>query len=625
MWRLIIRRLLAYNNEKPDQIKLEINQKATGLKDLFVIDDIEFSLYDDLNGFAFNPRNQKCCCLSYPQYELLKQCDRMLTVDLHIKKIIERKAHAGLLRTELEEILVNLKLKGMVLTAADIVAKFELDNNTTRPDPEDKQSWKQQGWTLAVGSADRPELLARMLKTAEPFIRELEVRPRFIMVDDSRVSKNQGLNKQAAEKFSRNCELEFEYWDRDSRSVFSNDLIKKLPDCKNSIQYLLSPQAHSSATNTIGQVRNLILLRALGKPLLMLDDDCLINPVSETDYHQNGLKFAYSGRNAGISASIDELFLGLQECPVNPFKEHLEVLETSVQDQFNYNKDELLKPGCWQGILKDDLHSISANDFVGMSINAIAGALNARPMSWVFKLENHQQQQAIELIDKSQADTQLEQAAWVGSSYDELGKSIGLIGTTICGIACLPLIPPLIPVGRNEDIALGETIKFIYPQSRVYMFAWGLPHLPEPKRYWNPLEAQTEPAYDANPMCMNLIEMLGHSCAYVDPGERLSYLAASLRNTIGGSAYEFIRETYFYHHSHELCAYDASSKTAAASVQYQRGCEQMQSYHMSKLDDADTSINTLLPEFESVLASFSQALEDWPEIWHLCSNKEWQA
>jgi hypothetical protein len=51
----------------------------------------------------------------------------------------------------------------------------------------------------------------------------------------------------------------------------------------------------------------------------------------------------------------------------------------------------------------------------------------------------------------------------------------------------------------------------------------------------------------------------------------------------------------------------------------------MQSYHMGKLDDADTSINTLLPEFESVLASFSQALEDWPEIWRLCSNKEWQA
>ena len=98
--------------------------KETHIDDLFVIDEIEFTLFDDKNGIAFNPRNQVACQLSIAEYGILQQCDRMLNIDEHAHQIFTNKAHSNLKKNEIKTILLDMKAKGMVLCPSFLLARI---------------------------------------------------------------------------------------------------------------------------------------------------------------------------------------------------------------------------------------------------------------------------------------------------------------------------------------------------------------------------------------------------------------------------------------------------------------------------------------------------------------------
>ncbi len=585
----------------------------------FVADDVEFFPIDEGRGVAFNPRNFCTCELTTADYNLLLTCDRMLKLEQHVVEIIQRGDHAGRTEREIKQALLEMLSTGLMLSPEQAVRQIERGG----PEVHLTTSW-HRGWTLGIASADRPELLERVLNSALPYLQELEVKPRFVLADDSRDKRAGAANRASVEQFASRCGLEYEYWDRAGRERLAREFAEELPRCRESIDYLLSPSAHDVGKTTTGQARNLILMRSAGTPLLMVDDDCVIRPVCENGYRKTEVGIAYSGRNATPSASLEQLFSGLVECDLNPFREHLERLGNLSCDLLARGEGAASDPARWIGGNGEDLHALLQGEFVGTTINGIAGALNLRQMNWFYRLYGHAQESAVELLDSVAPDAVLEQAAWTGGKRDEIGRGAALIGTTIFGIAPFSLLPPLIPVGRNEDIVWGESIKMIYPQSRPCLFGWGLAHLPEPKRDWRPFDAQQEPPFRAEALLINLIMKFADQCPHREALQRLGFLESNLRRMVGREGEIAVKEILLQHHSEAVVAFERSASTVTASPAYQQGCRKMEAYHMRMLGELDRDLQPILRELEALITPFASLLGDWPQLWARCGEGETQ-
>ncbi len=448
-----------------------------------------------------------------------------------------------------------------------------------------ENNWKN-GWVLAICTCDRPLLLSRLLASISPYLVDLVVQPYLLVIDDSRDPKTVLLNDARTQKFCEENSLRYEYWNRQKRTDFCSKLANELPDYKKSILYLLSPSAHHPELISTGQVRNFAILNAMEKPMLMLDDDCLIEPLEVVDYDKE-VRQRYTGRRAIIKTSFDELTDKLVNSTVNPFIEHLEVLAGGA-----------------------------------LSVNSIAGAFPARSMEWVYCLQNKEDVvNAANFLDNLDNDAALEidQISWNGRPHNIMDKRTPFICTTLCGIPPLPLIPPMPPIDRNQDQVLGASILFLYEECQVYKFGWGLPHLPEPKRSWLPMRDQPASTYNNASFYLILMHQLKAEIPFNYAEDKLQYLAMSLSQL--GEQDDLktkIKETIQFQYTSLIDLIKKSASNAKGYDRYVNDCKRMIQVQEAQIKQIDSQLKEREKDLKDFAYSFSEALSDWPTIWAHC-------
>lgn len=577
---------------------------------LFACDDVKIYPYTIDKCIAYNPRNNKTIKLNFIDVENFLSCGQFLTIDEHIEIILEKKPELKQKKKDIEKSLLRVLGAGLMVTPLDFINTLE---STPEP-PRNENNWKN-GWALAVCSADRPLLVARLLTTIAPHLASLPKKPKLLIIDDSRNEESSLQVLNEIQKFSINHDLQYEFWNRKKRTDYCQKLSENLPNCNKSIHYLLDPAHHPEDSNTIGQARSFATIMANELPLLMIDDDCLINPL-ENLYGHLELSFGYSGRKGNVKLSYDELFISLKKSDVNPFYEHLESLGKSLQNLLQTDNSILLDTRYWKYKNRESIFEFNKNDFIGLTVNSIAGALNSRQMDWFYQLRDEDLQQAITLLNSLEGDEvqSLDQATWNGRSDNEIAKDIPFIGTTICGITPLSIIPPMPPVGRNEDLVLGVLINFLYCNNQTYQFGWGLPHLPEPRRQWQPFDEQQEPEFNSTSFFICLIHDLNEDCPYIEPEDRLRYLSAYLGSISNSEIKLLIKDVIYSHHSTAILQIQTSAAQCMEQARYMQGCEKMINYHLNQMKLIDDKLPQLQKDFIAMSQPFSKALGDWMTI-----------
>ena len=454
---------------------------------LFVLGDIKIFPVSHSECIAHHSVSNKITKISAIDAENAQLCQHFLSIEEHVEVILGKASKLKQSKEGIRESLMSMLDEGLLATPLQFTNKLKSLPRKSAPN----KSWKD-GWVLAICTADRSFLVERLLRTIAPHLDALPSKPKLCLIDDSRSEdcSNQLVNiVNIIKAFSKKNALKAEFWSRKKRIQFSVELSEKIPECRDSIDYLLSPSFHPDGMNTTGQARNFATLMANGLPFLMVDDDCLIAPFEESD-DKSTLSIGYSGRKGRVSSSYEGLFNSLVKSALNPFSEHLDRLGKTLPECLTAGNNKLLDVSYWKGKSRKDIMGFNENDFVGLTVNSIAGALNSRKMNWFYQSTGKDLKHATSLLGSLDNDTEqfLDQATWNGRPDDEVSRDIPFIGTTICGVSSLPIVPPMPPVGRNQDLALGALIKFLYSRSQVYQFGWGLPHLPEPKRQWQPFK-----------------------------------------------------------------------------------------------------------------------------------------
>ena len=578
---------------------------------LFIVDKIQVFPHKEDECLVYNPRNNTKTVLTYLDVENALACKLFLELEEHVDSIYEElseyQQNKEAIRTSLEK-LIKLDL---MVTPQVIIDKFKDDSHTD----VNFQSWKE-GWTLAICSADRPKLVERLLSTLPQHLCDFTVKPLILMIDDSRDAISSKKNKENIQLFCERNNLDYEFWNRGKRLGFCQKTINELPKCEESINYLLSPNTHPDTENTIGQARNFAVLKSAGKPLLMLDDDSLINPLQNTGY-QSTLSLGYSGRRAVVKSSYDELFISFEKSHVNPLLAHLNVLGSSVSSRVLDSKTEIKNLKFWKGRTQEAVSGIANDNFIGLSVNAIVGALNSRQMGWFYYLSGEDEKGAAELLESLDYDENLsiDQATWNGRPFDEISRNIPFVGTTICGVSALPIVPPMPPIGRNEDLSLGATIRFLYKKSQVFQFGWGLPHLPYPARQWQPFQEQQEPAFNSTSYYITLLLQLENSCPFSEPEDRLNYLSEYLAKLSDDQTTSLLKDCLYGGLTHTTREINESINHTSAYPKYQQGCVKMLNYYQNEIKNINETLPKIQRDMKAFSTSYSLALADWHTIW----------
>jgi len=581
----------------------------TALKDLLILDDVTISLVSHDAALVANPRTDKMLIVSSSMANLLLECDSFRTCEQHLQHIKKIFNLSELLVAELKKVITTMSDKGLMLSAETFKT-----NLLAKAVPLQIRSDRQ--WVLGIGSCDRPQLLRRLLDSALPYLRDYSPKPEFIFVDDSREQHNRLKNYQIVKSFCQELNIDAHCWDRKNRADFANKCARENPECAQSIQWLLNPEIHGDDAGSYGIGKNFIQLFTHQKPLIMLDDDCIISPMSKIDNKRNVCLRAEKDRFITFTA-MNELLKTTSREEINPFQAHLEQLNRSVIDSILSSEKSLDDPDVWQELKRTDVFEFSYKDYVGLTTNCIAGAQHSRQMNIFFNYPKdviHHEA----FLESVLHQGNIKQISWRGPLSNNLNKYLPFVCSTMAGLAADDMPIPTIPIGRSEDLFLGEMKTYLQPGSQTYQFNWALPHLPDPQRTWNPQEAQTVVPVSTSLILRKILRDCAENCPYDRKIERLNYFAQHVERLVNGARSDvkkYVGDTAIDHLTYEIFKLENSLHSVKNHRLYLKGVRQLlESYKQELMRLLNTGSSVIIDEFLQFATPMGHAFRQWPKI-----------
>src|SRR6266516_2665026 len=211
-----------------------------------------------------NPLNGASAELSSGEYAVLSACDGCRTLDEHEARAAAQLAAPSEHRPAIREVLERCARSGLLMAVSELVGRFG----------EPAASAPQGIAAVVIRTADRPQLLARLLSSVVALEARTGSHRRWIVIDDSHDPGNERANRAALEACRT---LDIEHVDRAASATLEQVLRSKFPDLASEIGWLLA-SGLPGETTTAGVPINHALLRLAGRAFVNIDDDAIIDP-----------------------------------------------------------------------------------------------------------------------------------------------------------------------------------------------------------------------------------------------------------------------------------------------------------------------------------------------------------
>ncbi len=268
------------------------------------------------------------------------------------------------------------------------------------------------------------------------------------MADDSRDASNIEENASLITRADAVCNVGIQHFDMTKRQAFIDDLVSKLPNLSNEIQFLLDRSQWGSQP-TYGLARNLVQLLSVGKRALVLDDDILNEAVMPP---LSTLPLAIAEPNDRQAVfyrdweALNQHALPCQSSPLAMMLDHLGSLFIRCC------RPRLVDRRHWRAGMASKLSRLTSESQVLVTQCGSWGDPGTGSGNWIFNLGTKSVQRLLEL-DGDLESILGQRASWFGYR----GPVLTPHGTMsqMTGIDNTALLPPYLPVGRGEDIFSG--------------------------------------------------------------------------------------------------------------------------------------------------------------------------
>lgn len=455
-----------------------------------------------------NPLNGVVAELSANQYAILTACEGCKTLEEHGLGVRRKLGVPDQDWPTTSQWLSDFVSRGLFVSLDDLVNRLGSG-----------AEWVPAPFAgVIIRTSDRPELLARVLKSAAALEQRSQSRYHFNVLDDSRNDANIAANRKTVAE----CGLDCIHHDLSQEHAIAAALRLDFPAASADITWLMGKSESGEAT--YGRPVNLALLLTAGRRVLMLDDDAVLDP-RLPPARATGLE---------VSSSSDELFCyGTQAeledaCPavaIDPIAAHLEVIGAPVGNLWRKHTGEAYVPEL-AALTGEDASRFASDARVLVTQNHAVGDPGSSMFPYhLLTLPVASREQLLGSPDRLSIAFR-ERHNWRGHSRIRLTPNRSLTFTTLAGLDNSALLPPTVRANRNEDLLLGDIIRYSHPGAWSFDLPWGLPHWRQPSKHW----LDSSVAFPQEPVhfLMDYLEQRASSIVSDLPADRMRALAATL-------------------------------------------------------------------------------------------------
>lgn len=493
---------------------------------------------------------------------------------------------------------------------------FILDANACLQNAQSGKNYRplQEAPLVVVRTAGRVTMLKRFLQSAVENEHRYNVHYNYVIIDDS--------TPEQAEANAVNINasgLNIRHLDRTKQQRLIEHWTREFADDADAIQYLLGEHPLHKLSPTYGRSWNWGILLSAGQPTVFLDDDCLLEayapPVATNQY----VSFGELAQEVVFLDKNKPLNQQLQSISLDPIAKLTEVLGMTPQQL-----------PCQAISLKHADNSVTEKldkAHVMISHSAIAGDPGSATPMWLYYMRGKSAKRFWGDNEKAYQRHKSERFLWVGDTQPQLafGGSYSVVARAFDN---RQLLPPTLPIFRNEDALFTNLIHYLYPNGATLASTWALSHLPETERRWTDKNIFQGKAFDIVIALNEIIDapsQLPH--AEKSPSVRLAQLSLALKDLLSADDSE-LRQWQYRHQQAtrgvQVTALQRALEDNAKAPEYwQKDVHAIISANIGNDDNQGLNFGNTTPEQAlEALRQFAKALPVWERLWSRSQREE---
>jgi hypothetical protein len=550
----------------------------------------------------------------------LSHCHRFRSLDEHVADLMEGSDGAPERARAIRGIVQQVRDGGLTLAAADLCRSLA-------PAPEPAPSTAP---IAVVITCDRPAALDRLLHSIGEACEPGQLH-RLHVIDDSRSSEHRERNRDSVARCATMAEGRVTYFGPDAARDFVRGLTERLPELEGAIGFLLDRNRWNNHIST-GVSRNLAQLLAVGRPLVVFDDDSVCR-LYQPEFATGGIELSSGRRQAQFFDDLDAQQERLAD-DCDAVQRLGRCLGLSLPGALHALGAERLEQRAWRHADAAFAGRLSRRSRVLVTECGTLGDPGTQDYSWLGRMPAESVRRLAG--DSRQAALALRHGrCWLGVDRPTFAACANF--SQITGFDNRGFLPPYFPFGRGQDRVFGEAVRFLFPDSVALIHPWAALHLrvdgpnqgpnhdlhhdlhhglhraQQLQQRWNP---------DGFPGLLTFLPLEGHAdCHAGEARVRLAMLAAAYRDlgdcppstVIRLRADQRLRNTR--DHLEDLTrslALSAGGDPAWLDWLLRRQRETRE--EMSREPPLPAGHEALIAHWQTAWTGFGRGLEAWPDI-----------
>lgn len=525
------------------------------------------------------------------------------TLSAHVKEVKDYMQLDNSANQDIQNVIKQLQQSGFIITADEQLSHAQ-QNSQYQP--------LQTPPVVVVRTAGRVAMLKRFLQSAIDNEYQYNARYEYIIIDDS--------TPEQAEANAVNIStsgLNIRHIDSSAQQALLNDFYRQFPDDKESLCFLLGEHPLHSLSPTYGRTWNWGVLLTAGKPTVFLDDDCLLETYAPPIQTSETVSFGKLGQEAVFLHKDQELNKQLNPITLDPIAQLAQVLGTTPKQL-----------PCDTSSFVEAEHNIGeklSKAHVMIASPAVAGDPGSANPMWLYFIRDAAAKRFWGTNETDYQRHKTQRYLWVGDIRPQLSFG-GNYSVVARAFDNRRLLPPTLPIFRNEDTLFTNLVHYLYPNGATLSMTWALAHQPEIERQWKDSDTQKGKAFDVT---MALDDFLDppHNLPQSDlsPEDKLHALTETMQQTF--AADERILKQWQYRHQQAARASQVCSLHNALEAAGNSAPDYWQQDVNAMIDANIQGDQTLYfdgapaNEVLNAMKVFAQALPVWTKLWHIFANK----
>lgn len=556
---------------------------------------------------ARNALTGRSMALAAEVVNALSYCTTFRTLDEHVAELMAgsdgtpERAHA------IRSILQSVRDGGLTLSAADLCRDLApAAGADLRTAPEAP--------VVAIVTCDRSAALQRLLQSL-PQGCDLGSVHRLLIVDDSRAAEHRQRNQELARQAGRQSPCPLDYFGANEARQFIDSLLRQLPRYEQEIRFLADRERWSAFIST-GVTRNLAQLLAVGRPLIVFDDDAVCN-VYAPGFVREGLEFSAGRRQASFFDTVDSQE-GHRVSDADPVQRLNRCLGLTLPDALTAIGAPRLQQQALRPAESRFAARLSRQSRIKVTECGTIGDPGTQDYAWLGAVPEETARRIAG--NARQAELALRNApCWLG--VDRLTFAPNANFSQLTGFDNREFLPPYFPFERGQDRVFGETLSFLFPGDVVLVHPWavlhqrvaGLERAQDLQRRWNP-------GGFPGLLTFEPLERAA-ACHAVDLPSRLASLSASF-NDLGHSAPDTLRRLRDEQRLRQSSLYlerlrknlELSNGAVPAWADWLQQQLKRTREDMARAEEMPANTDEVIGLWQAAWRAFGPALEAWPAI-----------